>query len=64
MAKVLRERQKLSEPTVNEIVQHFREADFNDDELECYAGDNLGEVSIGLSVSTDEDSGSQTTSDD
>ena len=68
LAKVAREhihkRQKLSEPTVNEIVQHFREADFSDDELEGYAGDGLGEVFVGLSVLTDEDSGSQTTSDE
>ena len=68
LAKVVLEnitkRRKLSEPTVNGIVQHFRKADFDDDDVEEYANDDLGEVSIGLSVSTDEDSGSLTTSDE
>ena len=66
LAKVVREnkRRKLSESIITGIVQHFRNADFDDDDVEEYAGDGLGEVSIGLSVSTDEDSGSQTTSDD
>ena len=55
LAKVLRERQKLNEPTVNEIVQHFREADINDEELVYYAGDGIGEVFLGLSVSSDDE---------
>ena len=63
LAKVIREhihkRQNLSEPTVNEIVQHFREGIISDEDLENYADDGLGEVFLGLSVLSDEDSESE-----
>ena len=60
----IHKRRKLSDSTVDGIVQHFRKADFAEEDMEGYANDDLGEVFIGLSVSTDEDSESLTTRDE
>ena len=68
LAKVAREhirkRRKLSDNIFDGIVEHFRKAEFFDDDVEQYAEDDLGDVFIGLPRPTDEDSGSETTSDE
>ena len=67
LARVAREhlhkKRKLSDPIVNGIVEHFRKAHIDDEGVEEYANDDLGDVSIGLPVWIDEDSDS-TTSDE
>ena len=47
--------EKLRETTVNKIVDYFSEAHIDDAEVERYANDGLGEVWIGVSDSTDEE---------
>ena len=54
LAKVAREhlhkKRNLSDPIVNEIVEHFRKAHIDDEGVGEYADDDLGDVSIGLPV--------------
>ena len=67
LARVAREhlhkKRKLNDPIVNGIVEHFRKAHIDDEGVEEYANDDLGDVSIGLPVWIDEDSDS-TSSDE
>ena len=59
LAKVVRgnmlKKRTLSQTTANRIVEYFSNAQFDDDDVEGYAGDGLGEIEIGTSDSTDEE---------
>ena len=53
----IRKKRKLN-PIVNGIVEHFREARIDDENVALYANDDLGDISIGLPASMYEDSDS------
>jgi hypothetical protein len=58
----MRKKRKLN-PIVTGIVEHFREARIDDENVALYANDDLGDISIGLPASMYEDSDS-TSSDE
>ena len=59
LAKVVRgnmlKKRTLSQTTANKILDHFVNAQIEDNEVEEYADDGLGEIELGTSDSTDEE---------